>query len=340
MARDAVANVVDQLRERGYAPRKVGHDAWESRCPAHRSSDYALSITRNEFNHVVLECRSTVNCQHTRIIRALGFTNEHVYAETPDWLIRRLNGAGIQSAEFKVPEAHENHEHCPASADLVSGSGEVSPLDAGKAEASETPSEGASAIGSHGGSPSRDVSEALSEGASALGSHGGSPSRDVRELAAPSMTSAIDDSSRRSTREETGGKPVESASPSQVLASLTSGAKLFRSADGRFFAQVPVGERFEVYGLKSAAFRDWLIDGYLVSQPEPPSPRAILRAVGMLEARARFKADIPEVFIPAVLSLAGCRTPFASLSTEEPSPAGLSLPTTIGATSTPSARCS
>jgi hypothetical protein len=151
MARDAVANVMDQLRERGFAPRKLGHDAWESRCPAHRSSDYALSITRNEFNHVVLECRNTENCQHTRIIRALGFTNEHVYAETPDWLIRRLNGAGIQRSEFKVAEAHENHEHCPASADLVRGSGEVSPLDAGKAEASETPSEGASAIGSHGG---------------------------------------------------------------------------------------------------------------------------------------------------------------------------------------------
>ena len=111
------------------------------------------------------------------------------------------------------------------------------------------------------------------------------------------MTPAIDDSSRPSTSEETGGKPVEHVSPGQVLASLASGARLFRSNDGRFFAQVPVGDRFEVYGLKSAAFRDWLIDGYLVSQPEPPSQVAIRRAVGMLEARARFDADIPEVFI-------------------------------------------
>ena len=47
---------------------------------------------------------------------------------------------------------------------------------------------------------------------------------------------------------------------------------MFRSADGRFFAQVPVGDRLEIYGLKSAAFRDWLIDGYLIDQPEPPSP--------------------------------------------------------------------
>ena len=86
-------------------------------------------------------------------------------------------------------------------------------------------------------------------------------------------------------------------SPVELLASVASDAKLFRSNDGRFFAQVPVGDRLEVYGLKSAAFRDWLIHGYLIARPEPPSQVAIRRAVGMLEARARFDADIPEVFI-------------------------------------------
>ena len=60
---------------------------------------------------------------------------------------------------------------------------------------------------------------------------------------------------------------------------------------------MPVGDRFEIYGLKSAAFRDWLIHGYLIDRPDPPSQVAIRRAIGMLEARARFDADIPEVFI-------------------------------------------
>ena len=63
----------------------------------------ALSITRNEFNHVVLECRTAENCQHIRIIRALGFTNEHVYAETPDWLINRLSRVEIHGAEAENP---------------------------------------------------------------------------------------------------------------------------------------------------------------------------------------------------------------------------------------------
>ena len=91
--------------------------------------------------------------------------------------------------------------------------------------------------------------------------------------------------------------PDERETPIQILTSVAWDAKLFRSNDGRLFAQVPVGERLEIYGLKSAAFRDWLIRGYLADQSEPPSSAAIRRAIGMLEAKARFDADIPEVFI-------------------------------------------
>ena len=80
MVRDGVANLVSRLRERGCDPRKVGHDGWASRCPAHRSLDRALSITRNEFNHVVIRCQSAKNCDHTGVIRALGLNNEHLYA--------------------------------------------------------------------------------------------------------------------------------------------------------------------------------------------------------------------------------------------------------------------
>ena len=58
MARDPVANMVDRLRERGCEPRRVGEDAWEALCPAHRSTDHALAITRDSFNQVELVCRS------------------------------------------------------------------------------------------------------------------------------------------------------------------------------------------------------------------------------------------------------------------------------------------
>ncbi len=100
MVRDSVTNLVVRLQECGFDPRRIGDDAWEARCPAHRSSDYALSITRGELGHVTLECRGTQKCQEIRIIRALGFTTEHVYEETPEWLINRLKHAPIQPASF------------------------------------------------------------------------------------------------------------------------------------------------------------------------------------------------------------------------------------------------
>jgi hypothetical protein len=70
-----------------------------------------------------------------------------------------------------------------------------------------------------------------------------------------------------------------------------------RPADGHFRAQVRVGDRLEIYGLRSAGFRDWLIDGYMNGQTEPPSSWAIRRVVGMLEAKARFTTGMPDVFV-------------------------------------------
>ena len=110
MARDAVANMVDRLRERGFEPRRVGEDAWEARCPAHRSTDHALAITRNAFNHVELECRSSHNCRHFRIVGALGITNDHLYAETPDWLIERLKRVPIESSLFAAANERQAGE--------------------------------------------------------------------------------------------------------------------------------------------------------------------------------------------------------------------------------------
>ena len=214
MVRDPVANVVNQLGERGFVPRKLGHDAWESRCPAHRGSDYSLSITRNEFNHVVLECRSAENCQHIRIVRAIGFRNEHVYAETPDWVISRLSRVEIHRAESKITDVPDDQDHGLASVELASGSGEAPALVEGNTEADVSSAQSeprrcldegealsgpasalrlcsAQALGSHGGSPSRDIcdepAQSPSVPASALGSHGGSPSRTLSKVPARSI---------------------------------------------------------------------------------------------------------------------------------------------------------
>jgi hypothetical protein len=83
---------------------------------------------------------------------------------------------------------------------------------------------------------------------------------------------------------QSGEKPERDSSV-RVLTRLASGARLFRSADGHFCAQVRVGDRLDILALRSAGFRDWLIDGFMIDQPEPPSNWAIRRVVGMLDSR-------------------------------------------------------
>ena len=122
MVRDAVANVVMWLMNCEYDPRKVGDDAWESRCPAHRSMDHALTITRNAFNHVTLECRSAQNCAHSPIVSALGLTNEHVYAETPEGWIRRLALVPVPSASPSVTSPSREQDGAPSAGEMASTS--------------------------------------------------------------------------------------------------------------------------------------------------------------------------------------------------------------------------
>ena len=50
-------------------------------------------------------------------------------------------------------------------------------------------------------------------------------------------------------------------------------------------------------GLKTAAFRDWLIGGYLKACRRVPSDWAIRRALSALEATARFEGDTPSIFV-------------------------------------------
>jgi hypothetical protein len=98
-----------------------------------------------------------------------------------------------------------------------------------------------------------------------------------------------------STGDEENSQEEESAL--QVLLRLGSTARLCRSGDGGLHAQVPVGDRHEIHGVKSDGFRDWLIDGYFAERGEPASVAAIARVVGLLEARARFGGGEPSVFI-------------------------------------------
>jgi len=91
--------------------------------------------------------------------------------------------------------------------------------------------------------------------------------------------------------------PAEGEGPVEVLLRLASSARAFRSVDGRLYARVPVGDRHEIYGIKSEQLRDWLIDGYRVDCGALATNWAINRVLASLEARARFDGGTPPVFI-------------------------------------------
>ena len=289
MVRDGVLNMVERLRERGLDPRRTGDDAWIARCPAHRGADHSLAITRNEFNHVVLECRSTNNCQHIRIVRALGWTNDHVYAETPDWLISRLRRVPIRPPSLS--------DLAPLPADVSDSSGDAASESRRSDEMGlQTLVGDDDAMLTAGFNPGETAVARASDADGAPPTSADSPTGERPSYEQmPGNSIEVHMSSISVTMER--GHTLERPGAVQVLARLASSARLFRSADGRLCAQVPVGDRFEVFGLKSAAFRDWLIDGFLIDHPEPPPSYSIRRVVGMLEARARFNDAIPEVFV-------------------------------------------
>jgi hypothetical protein len=81
------------------------------------------------------------------------------------------------------------------------------------------------------------------------------------------------------------------------LLKIASTARFFRSADGRFHAQVPIDGRHEIYGLKSTAFCDWLIESYRCEHGELPPAAAVRRVVTSLVARARFDRSVPAVHV-------------------------------------------
>jgi hypothetical protein len=73
MSRDGVANIVNKLHQRGFDPRRVGEDAWESRCPVHGGKEHVLRIARNDRQEIVLHCRNR-KCPPAKIVSALDLT--------------------------------------------------------------------------------------------------------------------------------------------------------------------------------------------------------------------------------------------------------------------------
>jgi hypothetical protein len=293
MVRDGVANIVSRLREFGFDPRKVGQDVWESRCPAHRSLDHALSITRNEFNHVVLACRGIENCQHTAIVRALGFTNDHLYAETPDWLISQLRRVEIQPSCFALTHnvRDSNGPSCVAG-ERVNESAEVSlPFE-------EKPNSPAIDRCAKGPQP---ASEGVSVTAVLLSEERPETTWEHPEIANDANEAATSQGHETSqavalVSEATAVQTVKEL-PTDALMRMAGVERVILGSDGRSYASVTVNGQAECRELKSKALRNLLTHAALKATGKLPTPEAIAAVVGVLEANAEFDGAHEDVFL-------------------------------------------
>ncbi len=102
-----------------------------------------------------------------------------------------------------------------------------------------------------------------------------------------------------STKRSSSKRQVLKATPTPIetMLKIVSCVQLSRGADGQTFARVPIQDRFEFYEVRSAAFRNWLVDAYFDQCKEPPSKLAISRVIAVLEARAHFRGTIPPAHI-------------------------------------------
>jgi hypothetical protein len=340
MVRDGLANVVDELQLHGFEPRRVGRDAWEARCPVHRGTEHALAITRNEHNHVILHCRGPQNCQYARIIAALGLTNDGVYKETYDFTIRRLSRIPIQPSTFNRSSATESSEVVSANTEAAQGPAEPVRAPAGDADANKIASTQTmeSSLDSRlqaAGEPKNPpdggtlTDNCCPEASISTKCEEPDPAQALIDLTSPSEASLLD--GETSACEQAPGQPAERFAPApsaiantggnaggnaepdsslQVLMRLASLARVFRSAEGRLFAQVPVDSRYEIHGMKSKAFREWLVNSYVADRGKIPAPAVVRHVLSTLEAQTRFGGTTPSVFIRIGHDGFGSASPF------------------------------
>ncbi len=268
MLRDGVANIVIRLQERGFDPRKVGSDAWESRCPGHRSADCALSITRDTHNHVVLSCRGEQNCQQLRVIAALGMTNDHLYAETPDWLISRLRRVEVQVSSAVLGERNANDASLPADEPL-NGSAGAAPLSEPEAKVpivdERTDGSRSNASAPQVGSAFTDISSANEAGRVAAEVVPGDCTKITWEHPeiAPDRdgaTASPGGQISQSVALSSGNATMDAAqeSPTDALMRMAGVDRVVLGSDGRSYALVSVSGKVECRELKSKAFRNLL----------------------------------------------------------------------------------
>jgi len=85
----------------------------------------------------------------------------------------------------------------------------------------------------------------------------------------------------------------------QILGEIleNSSVMLFRDQKDDAYARIDKGDHFEIYPVRSKAFKRWITHQYYSQFQKPPGAQAVADAVGLAEAKAQFEGQNLPVFL-------------------------------------------
>ena len=158
--------------------------------------------------------------------RCVGITNDHVYAETPDWLIALEACAGLAAGEQPAGEREQTRDL--AVVESATSCGLPDPGESGGA--SNLPDVAGPMIDLIGAGAWEEAGNLAVEASASGGFE--NRSAETIEVLVSAVSVSVD-------RREKAERP----SAVRVLSRLAASCRVFRSADGRFCAQVPLPYR-------------------------------------------------------------------------------------------------
>jgi hypothetical protein len=280
--------MIERLRGRGWQPRKVGHDRWESKCPGHASIDHALALGRAADGKLEVKCRSIESCSLSRIVKKLDLKLDRLFGETAPTLIRRLREMELKpsifegsdpSAQASVNSTCVDPENEPR-ADVSSATSSL--VDVVNIENGEPPADHSSTLGPTDPSNVRETHERSSEGILV-------PLKPAHRGRARSSRSSATTAADR-------GETTARTNVDELL-EIAGNARTFRRPDGGLFSRSIQGNRDATpAGSRRLHRKRTAYDSRLAQNPErrgdraapncPPAPRR--RPLGYIRTRGQW----------------------------------------------------
>ncbi len=241
---------------------------------------------------------------------ALGVTNGHLYAETPDWLISRLRRTPVQPSLFTKNVARSANGASPILTNRASGAtASVSAFERAPDEnavdrrpnVSQPPTAPLpKAIGRLG-----ELSSACDGTCVAILPPPAEDNDSKPTWAHPEIASDICEAEASLASEASqsialasGCAPAETMeSPTDALMRMAGVDRVILGSDGRSYALVSINGHAECREVKSKGLRNLLTHAALKATGKLPTPEAIAAVVGVLEANAEFDGAHEDVFL-------------------------------------------